>query len=482
MGNSLNLQPEKVFQFFEEMSRIPHGSGNTKAISDYCVNFAKARNLEYHQDEVNNVIIIKEASKGYEASEPIIIQGHLDMVCEKEADCTKDMDKEGLDLYVDGDFLKARGTTLGGDDGIAVAFALALLDMEELEHPRLEAVFTVDEETSMGGIQALDLSPLKGHMVLNIDSDEEGVFLTSSAGGAEVSVDLPVKRVSSQGTVCRVKVEGLIGGHSGSEIHKQRANSCKIMGRVLKALAEECEFGLVELNGGTKHNAIARSAQACLVMEEQDLPKAREVIASIQSVLKNEYRVADPDLTICFSEEESKTVQAVDPTGLAKILFLLREYPFGVMYMSTDIEGLVETSCNVGIINLKEEEFSTCLSIRSSVATRKYEVLDRIVFLGEFLGATVEKTDDYPAWEYNPNSKVRTMIADVYRDLFHEEPRIEAIHAGLECGYLDEKMQGLDAVSFGPANFDIHTPKERLSISSTQKYWELLVEFLKRAK
>ncbi len=482
MGNSLNLQPANVFRFFEEMCQIPHGSGNTKAISDYCVNFAKERNLEYHQDDVNNVIIIKEASKGYENSEPIIIQGHLDMVCEKDAGCTKDMDTEGLDLYVDGDFLRAKGTTLGGDDGIAVSYALALLDMEELEHPRLEAVFTVDEETSMGGVQALDLSPLKGHMVLNIDSDEEGVFLTSSAGGAEVSVDLPVKRVSSQGRVCKITVDGLVGGHSGSEIHKQRANSCKIMGRVLKALAEEVSFGLAQLSGGTKHNAIARSAEACIVLEEKDLAQAKEIIASIQNVLKNEYRVADPDLSIRFAEEGTETLQVVDPTGLTKILFLLREYPFGVMYMSTDIEGLVETSCNVGIINLNEDMFTTCLSIRSSVATRKYEVLDRITFLGEFLGASVEKTDDYPAWEFNPNSKVRTMIADVYRDLFHTEPRIEAIHAGLECGYLDEKMPGLDAVSFGPANFDIHTPQERLSISSTQRYWDLLVEFLKRAK
>ncbi|SFP93499.1 dipeptidase D [Lachnospiraceae bacterium XBB1006] len=482
MKNSLNLKPENVFYYFEELSKIPRGSGNTKAVSDYCVNFAKEHGLECHQDDANNIIIIKEATKGYENAEPIIIQGHLDMVCEKEVDCTKDMDKEGLDLYVDGDFLKAKGTTLGGDDGIAVAYGLALLDSDEIEHPRLEMVFTIDEETSMGGVQVIDLSPLKGHIMLNIDSDEEGVFLTSSAGGCETSLDLPVKRVNAEGCICSVSVGGLMGGHSGAEIHKERANASKLMGRVLKALADEIDYSIASLAGGTKHNAITRNNDATIVMNNSDVEKATSIVKNLEEVLKKEYRVADPDLFVSFKMEKEGTLSVIDKTAQTKVLFILREIPFGVMAMSTDIEGLVETSCNLGIVDLQEDCFHVCSSIRSSVATRKYEVLDRIVFLGEFVGATVEKTDDYPAWEYNANSVVREKIAEVYRDLFHTEPKIQAIHAGLECGYFNEKMPSLDAVSFGPANFDIHTPQERLSISSTERYWNLLVEFLKRAK
>lgn len=482
MENSLNLQPANVFYFFEELCKIPHGSGNTKAISDYCVNFAKERGLEYHQDDLNNVIIIKEATKGYENSEPIIIQGHLDMVCEKEVDCDKDMDTEGIDIYVDGDLLKAKGTTLGGDDGIAVAYGLALLDMDSIQHPRLEMVFTVDEETSMGGVQGIDLSPLKGHIMLNIDSDEEGVFLTSSAGGAEVDVDLSVNRVETTGTVCKIAIGGLFGGHSGAEIHKERGNASKLMGRVLKTLQDEVGIELVELTGGSKHNAITRNADATVVIDTAKVEDAKKCIEAVHATLKSEYRVADPDLFVTIAIEGEDTVNAIDATAKTKIIFLLREFPFGVLYMSTDIEGLVETSCNLGIVELKEHNIVFCLSMRSSVASRKYEVLDRIEFLGEMVGATVTKTDDYPAWEFNPNSVVREKIASTYRDLFYEEPKIQAIHAGLECGYFNEKLPNLDAVSFGPANFDIHTPQERLSISSTQKYWELLVEFLKRAK
>ncbi len=482
MESSLNLKPSNVFYFFEELCKIPHGSGNTKGVSDFCVEFAKERGLECHQDDANNIIIIKEATKGYENAEPIIIQGHLDMVCEKEVDCTKDMDKEGLDLYVDGDFLKAKGTTLGGDDGIAVAYGLALLDSNEIEHPRLEMVFTIDEETSMGGVQVIDLSPLKGHIMLNIDSDEEGVFLTSSAGGCETTVTLPVKRTSMDGTVCKVTVGGLLGGHSGAEIHKERANSSKLMGRVLKALQDATEYGIAELAGGSKHNAITRQTVATIVLDSANVAAAKEAVASLETVLKSEYRVADPDLFVKFEEVDAGSKNVLDPTAQVKTIFLLREVPFGVMAMSTDIEGLVETSCNLGIVNLTDDQLEMCLSMRSCVATRKYEVLERIEFLGEFVGATVEKTDDYPAWEFNPNSVVREQIASVYRDLTGEEPKIQAIHAGLECGYFNDKLPGLDAVSFGPANFDIHTPQERLSISSTERYWNLLVEFLKRCK
>ncbi len=482
MKNSLNLKPENVFYYFEELSKIPHGSGNTKAISDYCVAFAKERNLEYYQDELNNVIIIKNPTEGYENAEPIIIQGHLDMVCEKEEDCNIDFTKDGLDLYVDGEFLRARGTTLGGDDGIAIAYSLALLDEPGLQHPRLEFIFTVDEETGMDGVQGIDLSPIKGHIMLNIDSDEEGVFLTSCAGGLGVTIELPVERVTESGEVYELKVGGLFGGHSGGEIHKERGNSNILMGRVLEQISYNCDFALVNLEGGTKDNAITRQTVAKLIVPAEAKTVFEESVKAIEAVLKKEYKAADPDLFVNATLLGEGKDEVLHPTAFTKLLFLLRQVPYGVQHMSVEIPGLVETSCNVGIIKLDTDVFHLNVSIRSSVSTRKYEVCDRISFLGEFIGAEVLVGGDYPAWEYKAESQVRDKIAGVYKELFNEEPQIMAIHAGLECGYFADKIHGLDAVSFGPKNLDIHTPQERLSIASAEKYWKLLVEYLKRAK
>ena len=296
MKNSLNLQPDNVFYYFEELSKIPHGSGNTKAISDYCVNFAKERNLEYYQDDLNNVIIIKDATAGYENAEPIIIQGHLDMVCEKEEDCNIDFEKDGLDLYVDGEFLKARGTTLGGDDGIAIAYSLALLDEPNLEHPRLEFIFTVDEETGMDGVQGIDLAPSKGHIMLNIDSDEEGVFLTSCAGGLGVSLSLGVEHIEESGLLYELKVGGLFGGHSGAEIQKERGNSNILMGRVLEYISFNCDYSLVSLEGGSKDNAITRQTVAKVILPVAHKDVFEGSVKAIEEILKKEYKAADPDL------------------------------------------------------------------------------------------------------------------------------------------------------------------------------------------
>lgn len=482
MRNSLNLQPDNVFYFFEELSKIPHGSGNTKAISDYCVEFAKSHNLEFHQDSLNNVIIIKDATPGYENADPVIIQGHLDMVCEKEEDCTIDFMKDGLDLYVDGDFLRARGTTLGGDDGIAVAFALAILEDDSLKHPRLEMIFTIDEETGMDGVQGIDLAPIKGNIMLNIDSDEEGVFLTSCAGGLGVQIDLPVSRQEATGTSILLKLTGLFGGHSGGEIHKERGNSNILMGRVLKYMADEFEFSISVLEGGSKDNAITRQTIADLLIDPADLDDFKARLTQIEQILQNEYKTADPDLHFELEITENQTRNILNSVSFTKLLFLLRQAPYGVAHMSVDIPNLVETSDNTGVMKLGEEEFNLHFSIRSSVSSRKYEVADRVQFLGEFLGATVTTGSDYPAWEYKKDSKVRDRISGLYRELFQEEPVVGAIHAGLECGYFAGKMPELDAVSFGPKNLDIHTPQERLSISSTQKYWKLLTAYLEQAK
>ena len=476
------LEPKRVFAYFEEICGIPHGSGNTKAISDYCVSFAKEHHLKWIQDESNNVIIFKDGSKGYETAEPVIIQGHMDMVCEKENGVDIDFEKDGLNLYIDGDFLKAEGTTLGGDDGIALAYALAILEDDTLPHPPLEVVLTVDEEIGLLGAESIDLSMLKGRKLLNIDSDEEGIFLTSCAGGLRADCRIPVSRVQAEGTAYEIQVAGLKGGHSGSEISKERGNAIMLLGRVLYAVRQEIPFALADISGGLKDNAIPREATAAIFLPlETDPQKLQEKIASLNETLKHEYQASDSELQVCCQKAERKNTKAVNETSLTKILLMLCSMPWGVQHMSTEIQGLVETSLNPGIMTLEDDMFQLCFSVRSSVTSRKYDLTERLAFITEFLGGEIETHGDYPAWEYQAESPMRNLMAETYKDLFQEPPKLQAIHAGLECGIFSGKLEGLDCISFGPNNYDIHTPQERLSISSTQKIWKLLLEFLKRS-
>lgn len=477
-----NLEPKKVFHYFEEICNIPHGSRNTKQISDYLVDFAKAHGLTYYQDELNNVIIIKEASKGYENAEPVIIQGHMDMVCEKEKGCDIDFEKEGLRLYVEGDFVKAKDTTLGGDDGIAVAYALAILDSDELAHPRLEVVITVDEEIGMLGAIDIDLSMLKGHTMLNLDSDEEGHFLTSCAGGMSMITEIPVKRVSQSGLKMLLTVTGLEGGHSGSEIHKEHGNANILMGRLLKQIMDITPFGIISMDGGLKDNAIPRECNCEILLPEESADAVMQVAETLDQAFKNEFCVSDAKVEVLCKKEEVCETKMLDYTSVHKVIFYLRTVPNGVQHMSMMMPGLVETSLNLGMLNLKDDMFETVTSVRSSVSTRKEDLKDQVTQLVEMLGGEVTIEGDYPAWEYQPNSKMRDTIAEIYRELFGKEAIFEAIHAGLECGLFSEKIPNLDCVSFGPMNYDIHTPKERLSISSTERMWKLIVEYLKRAK
>ena len=477
-----DLKPAEVFKYFEEMAAIPHGSRNTKAISDYLVDFAKKYHLQYYQDELNNVVMIKEATAGYEEAEPVIIQGHMDMVCEKEKDCNIDFEKDGLELYVDGDFLKARGTTLGGDDGIAVAYALAILSSNELSHPRLEVVITVDEEIGMLGAEAIDLSMLKGHKMLNIDSDVEGHFLTSCAGGMHVETEIPVTFEEASGVLFEVTVTGLEGGHSGAEIDKEHGNANIIMGRILKALNDKVEYGIVSLEGGLKDNAIPRECTAEILVNIEDTDAVISILEQLKVVLSNEFMASDKDVTILYAAKGEQNIPVLSVAAQAKVIFYLRNVPNGVQNMSRIMPGLVETSLNLGIMKLKEDSFYMVTSLRSSVSSRKADLADKLELLTEFLGGEMTVGGDYPAWEYKADSDIRETISGVYKELFDEEPVFEAIHAGLECGILAGKIENLDCVSFGPNNYDIHTPKERLSISSTEKIWKLLVEFLKRCK
>ena len=477
-----NLEPNKVFKYFEEIAAIPHGSRNTKQLSDYLVAFAEAHNLEHYQDNLNNVVIIQEASNGYENAEPVIIQGHMDMVCEKENGCNIDFEKDGLDLYIDDDFVKAKGTTLGGDDGIAVAYALAILDSPEILHPRLEVVITVDEEIGMLGAIDIDLSMLKGHQMLNIDSDVEGSFLTSCAGGMSLNASIPVSRQSKKGTLINLQISGLLGGHSGGEIDKERANADILMGRLLEEIFANSPFGIVNLEGGLKDNAIPRECSCQIIAPDENTELITDVVSSVENTLKKEFSVSDPQLTVTTKIIGEAEKEILDFASLNKIIFYLRTIPNGVINMSQVIPGLVETSFNLGIMKLNDNSLDTVTSIRSSVSSRKEDLKNRIVNIVDILGGEVEIEGDYPAWEYKNESPLRDKIEQTYTKLFATKPVFEAIHAGLECGILSDKIDNLDCVSFGPNNFDIHTPQERLSISSTKRIWDFLVEFLRNAR
>ncbi len=474
-----HLEPKNVFRFFEELCAIPHGSRNTGAVSGWCVEFARARGLEVHQDDANNIIIIQGAAPGYENAAPIILQGHLDMVCEKAPGCARDMEREGLDLAADGDFVYAEETTLGGDDGIAVAMALAILDDPSIPHPRLEVVLTTDEEIGMLGAAALDVSPLRGRQLLNLDSEEEGIFTVSCAGGSLTSCRLPVTREPYEGGALCVRISGLTGGHSGAEIHKGRANADILLGRVLRAMAKRTELRLVSASGGLKDNAIPTAAEA--VIAAADPAAASAAAEELAACLQAEYRVTDPALAVTV-ERTAAGETPMDRDSTQRALCLLACAPNGVQEMSHDIHGLVQTSLNLGILETGSEALTAAFCVRSSVASQKELLHDRLRCLTEQLGGTVDITGDYPAWEYRRDSALRDRMTEVFREQYGREPKIEAIHAGVECGLLCGKLPGLDCVSIGPDLLEIHTPRERMSISSVQRVWAFVLEVLKRSK
>lgn len=472
------LEPKEVFAFFEEIAGIPRPSHHEEKISAYLQRFAKERGLEHYTDEKHNVIIIKEASAGYENEPPIILQGHMDMVTEKTADCQKDMTKEGLDLYIDGDWLRAKGTTLGADDGIALAYALALLDSPTLKHPRIEFICTVSEETDMGGAHAVDVSMLKGNRMLNLDSDEEGIALAGCAGGGDVDLNLPVRREAFRGEHVLIEVSGLSGGHSGMEIGKGRASAALLIARVLTALRRDYSFRLVTLAGGAKYNAITREASAELVLADSVSTSAfREAVRAEETVLRNEYAGTDPSLSFTAKVVDSGAA-ALTAESTEKVLGLMEALPYGVQRMSADIEGLVETSVNLGITELSAETFTLKYSVRSSVATAFRAVVDKIEFVASCFGASSAVHSEYPAWEYVRESAFRDEAAAIYRELFGKELSVQAIHAGLECGILSGKIKNLDAVSIGPDMKDIHTPEERLNIPSTKRVYDFVVKII----
>ena len=470
------LEPTSVFAYFEEICAIAHGSGNTKAISDYLVRFAKAHDLRYIQDAANNVILFQEGTCGYEDHPPVILQGHMDMVCEKDADCTINMDTDGLDVAHDGEYVFAKGTTLGGDDGIAIAYALAILADISIPHPPLEVIITVDEEIGMLGADVIDLSMLKGRTLINIDSEEEGIFTVSCAGGATATLTLPAERRAVYGPCIKLVVDGLQGGHSGVEIHKNRANANKVMGELLGRVQAIMPLCITSFDGGAKDNAIPRSCQVTFVALGMNPERINDIAAQLQAEIRTRYD--EPDAVIYGDNVEALGGNAMSTEQTAKLIALLCAVPNGVQVMSKDIPDLVQTSLNLGIAKLEEDMVLT-FSVRSSVNEEKLALLAKLQELIRFHEGAYSQMGDYPAWEYRVDSPLRDTMVHVYRRMFAAEPQIVAIHAGLECGLLGEKLPGLDCVSIGPEMHDIHTSRERLGIASTRRTWEFLLEILK---
>lgn len=474
------FEPAAVLSYFEEMCSIPHGSGNVDKISDYLVQFAKNHNLKYRQDDSKNVIIWKDGTPGYENSDTVIIQGHMDMVAVKTADSEKDLEKEGLDLKIVNDhWLTADKTSLGGDDGIAVAYGLAILASDDIPHPPIELLVTSDEEIGLIGAAALDTSDLKGKTLLNIDSEDEGIFTVSCAGGMTAVGKLPYKKESGSGEIINIRLSGFKGGHSGAEIHLGRLNSNIVLGRLLNQLADT-DMRIISVSGGEKDNAISKISEASVLVSNSE-----EAIALMKKefgMVCDEYDTVEGLLKAEFTVEKSASAECMTKESTAAVIFILLNIPNGIQRMNPDVEGLVQTSINLGILTTEDNEVVFSSSLRSSVESEKLFLFERFSSIFKIFGGNAEAQGDYPGWAYTPVSRIRDVMVEVYKEQYGEEPKVLGIHAGLECGIFSSKIEGLDCISFGPQMNNIHTTDEELDLNSVARTWELLKETLKRLR
>ncbi|MCR5694538.1 MAG: aminoacyl-histidine dipeptidase [Clostridia bacterium] len=482
MGNILaGLEPGKVFEFFELLSSVPHGSGNTGPISDICVRFAKERGLECFKDEVNNVIIRKLATPGFENAPTVILQGHLDMVCTKRPDCDIYMEKEGPRLATDGEWVWAEGSSMGGDDAIGVAAAMAVLDDDKLVHPPLEALFTVDEETSLVGAGKVDVSLLKGKMLVNLDSEEEGVFTVSCAGGMRCDCTVPVKREEVPEYVCyRVEVSGLQGGHSGAEIHKGRGNANKLLARFLYSALTRMDLRLDEIIGGDFDNVIPKTAKAVVYVEPEKTDVFEAMAEDFSETVRKELASTDGGFRLAAELISGDSIPA-DSESTEHAVTAIYATPNGIQRMSPDIKDFVQTSLNLGIMRTSANFISFSYSIRSSVYSEKFETFSRVEAIVAACGGNSAVRGEYPAWAYRADSPLRDICLEAYRRVYGGEARVEGIHAGLECGVFADRIEGLDAISFGPDLRDIHSVRERLNVKSTERMYDMICEILRIA-
>lgn len=474
-----NLEPKSLFKFFEEILSIPRPSKHEEKMTEYLINWAKERNLEYVSDEIGNVIIRKGATKGKENSPWVCLQSHIDMVCEKNSDKVFDFEKDAIVPKIEGEWLKADGTTLGADDGIGVATALAILDANDIEHGSIECLFTVDEETGLSGAEALSADVLKSRILLNLDSEDEGEIFIGCAGGIDTVAKLPFdKEETPDAPAFKIMVKGLKGGHSGDDINKGLACANKLLNRILWSLDKEMDLRLACFEGGNLRNAIAREANATFVVAQADVELMKEIVEKFAVDLKYEFRTTEPDMEITLSEAE-KPAFVVDMLSQDNLLNVLYACPHGVLAMSREIPGFVETSTNLASVKMKEDHFFITTSQRSSVESAKYAAAYRVESCFLLAGADVEHGDGYPGWAPNPESKILKIAVDAYKKLFNKEPIVRAIHAGLECGLIGEKYPGMDMISYGPTLRGVHSPDERLEIKTVELYWKHTLEILK---
>ncbi len=479
MQKLANLKPEKVFEYFEKICSIPHGSGNMDKISQYCMEFAAKHSLEAVRDEANNVVIRKPASKGYENADTVILQGHLDMVCQKTDDCNIDFENDGLDIYTEGDFIKARGTTLGADNGIAVAMIMAILEAEDIEHPAIEAVFTTDEEIGLIGAGKLSLETLKGKKMINIDSEDPKILTVSCAGGSDFEMTVPVKRTTVHGEQITLTVKGLKGGHSGVEINSGRVNANVLMARILNYAKSICEFDIISIDGGDKGNAIPLGSTARLVVHDEGFVIK---INEYADIIKKEIAHRESGFAFEVSSQGTTAAEAVNRDLRDKLIFALLCAPNGVMEMSSEIEGLVETSLNLGILKTEEDKITMHFALRSNKSSALKFLEDKLTAFSSCIECSVRTFGHYPPWEYKDDSPLQRLYISEYEKKFGVKPAVEAIHAGLECGVFSSGIKGLDCISIGPKMYDIHTTGERLSISSTEEIYEVILNVLKNCK
>lgn len=475
-----NLSPKTVFKYFEEISAIPRGSGNMKAIADYCVSFANENSLKFIRDDANNVIIYKNASKGYENSEPIMLQGHLDIVCQKTADSDFDFLNDGLKLYIDGDFIKAKNTTLGADNGIAAAIMMSILADDGLSHPPIEAVFTTDEEIGMVGALQLDTSALSGKKMINLDAEELGTVTVSCAGGSDFKAVMPYEKTKTTATALKITLNGLKGGHSGICIGLGRANSNVLAGRLLNYLNKNTDFDLISVNGGDKGNAIP----LCSVIElcSENAKELKEKADEYLKVIKEEIATREPDFSYQIEILGEGEQICIENNVKKDLIYSLTLAPGGVVEMSAEIEGLVETSLNLGVLETRENEIYLHFALRSNKKSALKYLEERLFVFFSKMNAKIETGGHYPPWEFNSNSTLQTVYKEVYSSRFNKEPKVEAIHAGLECGVFADKIEGFDCIAIGAEMYDIHTVNERVSISSTEQLYNMVIEILKKCK
>ncbi len=476
----MDQRTQNILFIFEQIDSIPRCSKHEENIANWLKEWALSHGLSFKFDSVNNVLITVPPSVGYEKSPTVVIQGHMDMVCEKAESSTHDFSIDPIKLVYDGDWLRADGTTLGADNGIALAMALELAQDRTIAHPLLELLFTVDEETSMQGVNALTPDFISGKVFLNLDSEEDGVFIVGCAGGVTTRIEMGVDRVPvpESYSICKLLAEGMVGGHSGVDIHEKRANANKVLAAAIDKLLD-LNILLISADGGKAHNAIPRYSQAVLAYPADNLEEMGLIIAQLQSELRLEYADREPGLTLRIEQAKfDAELRAISPGTAAKLVELLLSLPHGVASMSTDLPGLVETSSNLATIKSSQDSVTIVISQRSSDMAKLGGLTNRINSMARSAGTRVHNSEGYTSWKPNMSSPLLQKCEDVYESLFGEKPEVEIIHAGLECAIIGSKFAGLDMISFGPTIKNPHSPDERLYILSVSRTWEFLVALL----